>query len=266
METETIEVQEQAPKKKSALKKVLNVVYYVVLAAIMLVVLFYIFMTFSTKGGVTSVFGHIIFSVQSDSMSGTFETGDMLVIKEVKDTSTIQKEDIITFYYIEPQTNQKIIVTHRVIDIQDGRFITQGDVARRNNSVDKIEKVSGGDVIGTYTNIRIPGLGKAADFLKSSVGFFVCVLIPVFLFLFWQLYVFVKTLTEARSLGKQKAVNDEARALAEEMFQKMQQEQLQQQQQQQADSTEAAAPPAEESDAPAEDAESSEASTEETGE
>lgn len=263
---EETNVQETVPNQKSPLKKVLNVAYYVVLALIILLALFYVFMTFSTKGGVTSVFGHIIFSVQSDSMSGTFETGDMLVIKEVKDTSTIQKEDIITFYYIEPQTNQKIIVTHRVIDIQDGRFITQGDVARRNNSVDKIEKVSGGDVIGTYTNIRIPGLGKAADFLKSSVGFFVCVLIPVFLFLFWQLYVFVKTLTEARSLGKQKAVNDEARALAEEMFQKMQQEQLQQQQQQQADSTEAAAPPAEESDAPAEDAESSEASTEETGE
>lgn len=217
--------QETEKKKKSPLKKILDIAYYVVLSLIILLALFYVFMTFSTKNGVTSMFGYVISSVQSGSMSGTFEPGDMIIIKEIEDVNTIQKEDVITFYYTEPQTQQRIIVTHRVIDFEDGKIITQGDVARKNHSVDQIEKIAYGDVIGEYTDVRIPGVGKVTDFIKSKVGFFCCILVPVFLFLFWQIYVFIQTLSEARTLGKKKAINDEARALAEQMLKEMQAQQ-----------------------------------------
>ncbi len=221
---EVKEKETEVKTKKSALKTVFNVCYYIVIGIIILAALLYMFVTFSTKDGVTSVFGYIISSVQSGSMSGTFEKGDMIVIKEV-DTKDIQPEDIISFFYIEPQSKHKIIVTHRVIEIENGRFITQGDVARKNHSVDQIEQVAVGDVIGEYTGTKIAGLGKVTDFLKTSVGFFVCILVPVFLFLFWQIYVFAKTLIEANALGKKKAINDQARELAKQMLMEMQQQQ-----------------------------------------
>ncbi len=211
-------------EKKSVLKKIFDVVYYVVIVAIILLSLFYTFFTLTTKDGVTSFFGYILTSVESGSMTGTFEVDDVILTKEV-DLQDVQKGDIISFYYFEPNYKQKIIVTHRVIEVQPNRFITQGDVANKNNSIDQVESVPHGDVISKYTGIKIPGLGKVTDFLKTSTGFFCCILIPIFLFLFWQIYVFTKTLLEAKSLSKQKKINDEARALAEQMLKEMQQSQ-----------------------------------------
>lgn len=214
----------QVKKNKSTLKKIADVLYYVLITFVIVLALSYTFFTLSTKNGVTSVFGYIFTSVQSGSMSGTFDRGDIIITKEF-DAKTAKPEDIISFYYIEPNTQQKIIVTHRVIEVKADGLITQGDVARKNHSVDQVERVAYGDVIAKYTGTKIPGLGKVADFIRTPTGFFICVLIPVFLFLFWQIYIFIKTLIEAKSLGKQKAINDEARALAEKMFQEMQQNQ-----------------------------------------
>ncbi len=215
---------EKTNEQKSTLKKILDIGYYVLIGLIILLAIFYSFFTFSTKDGVTSFFGYVVSSVQTDSMTGTLEPGDIIVSKEF-DVKTVAPDDIISFYYIEPQTQQRIIVTHRVIAIEGNKIVTQGDLAKSQNSVDKIEYVSYGDVIAKYTGFRIPGLGKVADFLKTPVGFFTCILIPVLLFLFWQVYIFIKTIIEARSLTKQKNINDEARAMAEQMFLEMQKQQ-----------------------------------------
>lgn len=206
------------------IKKIFNVIFYVVLSIIILVSVIYTVATFSTKNGVTSIFGHIVSSVQTGSMSGTFEAGDVIFTKRV-DPADVKVGDVISFYYQEPKTSKIIIVTHRVNEIRDdGKFVTQGDVAKRENSLDQTEIVSAGDIIARYDGFKIPGLGKVTDFLRSKVGFFVCILIPVFLFLFWQIFVFARTLSDARKLGKEKAINDEARALAEQMVKQMQQE------------------------------------------
>ncbi len=210
----------EAAKSKSAFKKALDIAYYILIGLIIILAIAYTFFTFSTKDGVTSVFGYVITSVQSDSMSGTFERGDVIIIKEF-DVSAAAIGDIICFYFIEPQSGVKITVTHRIIGFEGSKIITQGDVANRNNSVDQTETVSRGDVIGKYNGTKIPGFGKVTDFLKTSTGFFCCVLVPVLLFLFWQIYVFIKTLTEAKSLGKQKQINDQARQLAEQMLAEM---------------------------------------------
>lgn len=208
----------------SVVKKIFNVLFYVVISIIIVVSALYTVATFSTKNGVTSIFGYIISSVQTGSMSGTFEAGDVIFTKKV-DPADIKVGDVVSFYYQEPQTSKIIIVTHRVNEIrEDGKFVTQGDVAKRENSVDQIEIVSSGDIIARYEGFKISGLGKVTDFLRSKVGFFVCILIPVFLFLFWQIFVFAKTLSDAKNLSKEKAINDEARALAEQMVKQMQQE------------------------------------------
>lgn len=211
---------------KSLIKKIFDILFYVVIGIIIVVALIYTVSAFSTKNGVTAIFGHTISSVQTGSMSGTFEKGDIIIGKQL-DNEGIDKlevDDIISFYFMEPQTQEVIIVTHRIIEIEPngGKITTQGDVARANNSLDNVEVVSRGDVIAEYTGTKIPGLGKVADFVGTSTGFFCCVLIPVFLFLFWQIYVFAKTLSDAKKYGRQKQVNDEARALAEQMFKEMQ--------------------------------------------
>lgn len=213
---------ETAPKKKGVIKKILDVLFYVVICAVIVVALAYTVVTLSTTRGVTKFFGYVTSSVQSGSMSGTFEIGDYIVCKEVA-PADIKVGDVLSFYYLEPESEQVIVNTHRVIEIrEDGKYVMQGDVSNKANSVDDIQVISAGDVIARYTGFKIPKLGKVTDFLHTDVGFFTCVLIPALLFLFWQIYVFAKTLTEARRLNQKKAVNDEARALAEQMLKEMQ--------------------------------------------
>lgn len=213
-------------ESKSPIKKVFDVFFYLIIGAIIVVSVVYTVTAFSTQNGVTSVFGYVISSVQSGSMSGTFEIGDIIVTEKLTEDgiNDLKEEDIISFYFQEPQTQQIIVVTHRIIEIQpnNGKIVTQGDVARANKSLDNVEYVSRGDIIAKYNGFKIAGLGKISDFIGTSTGFFCCVLIPVFLFLFWQIYVFAKALTEARKYGRQKEVTDEARALAEKMLLEMQ--------------------------------------------
>ena len=219
-------MENQVKENKSALKKVFDIIYYVVISVILILAILYTVITLSTKDGVTSIFGYSLTSVQSDSMSGTFEKGDVIITKEF-DVETAKVGDILSFYFMEPQSRQVIVVTHRLIEINDNKLVMQGDVANRQNSTSFVETISKGDVIAKYTGKKIPGLGKVTDFLKTKTGFFCCILIPVFLFLFWQIYMFVKALTDARKMGREKAINDEARALAEQMLKQMQEQSLQ---------------------------------------
>ncbi len=214
---------EKQKTNNNLFKKILNVAYYVVVVMIIIFALIYTITVFSTKNGVTSLFGYIVSSVQSDSMSGTFEKGDVIVSKTLKDNEELKVNDVISFHYVDPQQNVRVIVTHRIIEvINQNEVVTQGDVAAKAGSSSFVEKVYREDIFAKYTGTKITGLGKVTDFLKTDVGFFCCILIPVFLFLFWQIYVFIKTLMEANRLSHEKTVNDEARALAEQMLKQMQ--------------------------------------------
>lgn len=216
-----------APKEKnSVFKKIFNVIFY---AFIAIVVVFALLMTIMSLGskdqqGLNEVFGYYIQTVESESMTGTFEKGDVIICKKA-DADSLQRSDIISFYYMVQ--NQRIVVTHRIIDVKTNDigvkyFITRGDA--KENIVH--EEVFIGDVIAKYTGVKISGAGKVANFVKSKTGFLICVVIPLFLFLFWQLYSFIKTLIDIKQVNYQDEVNNQAKALAAEMLKQMQEQNL----------------------------------------
>lgn len=208
---------QQGEKKPSLLSKIFNFFFYTLISIVIVVALLYTVINLAGDNGVSTILGYTVGSVQSGSMSGTFEKGDIIISKQI-DGNEVKKGDVISFFYNDPQAQQIIVVTHRVIELrEDGKIVTQGDVANQANSVDKIEVISKGDVISRYS-FKIPYVGAVLDFINTSTGFFVCILIPVFLFLFWQIYVFIVTVADARKLAKEKEVNDQARALAEQML------------------------------------------------
>lgn len=205
-------------KKPSILSKIFNVFFYTLITIVIVVAFLYTVVTIAGDNGVSTILGYTVGSVQSGSMSGTFEKGDIIISKQI-DGDDVQEGDIISFFYMDPQAKRIIVVTHRVIELKNnGQIVTQGDVANRNNSVDQIEVISQGDVISRYNGFKIPYLGALLDYINTSQGFFVCILIPVFLFLFWQIYVFIVTVADARKLSQEKKINDQARALAEQML------------------------------------------------
>lgn len=146
----------------------------------------YAFTTLATKddGSVSNLGGFTPMTVQSDSMSPTFDQGDLIVIK-MCDTSKLQVVDIVTFHTIIE--NQYALNTHRIesIDELNGMrsFTTKGD----NNDVADTHIISDGDIVGQYV-FKIPGMGKVMDFLSSAWGFLIVIVLPMLLFFIYQVY------------------------------------------------------------------------------
>ena len=62
-------------------------------------------------------------------------------------------------------------------------FTTKGD----NNDVADTHIISDGDIVGKYL-FALPQMGKVMDFLSSSVGFLVVIVLPMLLFFIYQVY------------------------------------------------------------------------------
>ena len=75
---------------------------------------------------------------------------------------------------------------------------TKGD----NNELADGSQVSRSNIIAVYTGSKIPGLGKAMDFLSTRVGFGVCILLPLILFFIYQVVKFVMAFMSVKNTGK----------------------------------------------------------------
>lgn len=124
-----------------------------------------------------NIFGYRAFIVLSDSMSKTdFEAGDLVLIKEV-DPATLKEGDIIA-YTSQNTVNFGETVTHKIrkraLDTNgEPGFITYGTTT----DTDDETVVTYPYVLGKYKT-NIPKLGKLFQFLKTTPGYIVCILIP----------------------------------------------------------------------------------------
>ena len=86
------------------------------------------------KNEYANFFGYSLFEVQTGSMHGTIEAGDWIVVKATKD---VKVKDIITYKH------GKDFITHRVVEIYKGSYVTKGDA---NSSKD--EPIDRDQVVG----------------------------------------------------------------------------------------------------------------------
>lgn len=108
----------------------------------------------------------------------------MIIIRKC-DTSTLEEGEIITFHTII--NNEYALNTHRIDSIseQNGArsYVTKGD----NNDMVDVHVISDGDIVGNYIG-KMPGFGKIMEFLSSSMGFLLVILLPLLLFFIYQIY------------------------------------------------------------------------------
>lgn len=174
------------------MKKVLSILFD---CLIVLVIVFAVIVTFmslsSNENGITNIGGYMPLNIQSNSMEPTINKGDMIVTKKF-DYSKLKVNDIIS--YLTKEQDKTIIITHRIVDISDNGIVTKGD---NNNSNDK-SLVFESNFIGKYNDTKIPFLGSILTFLQSQVGFFIFIIIPLFILFIYQLYKFVSTIMEEK--------------------------------------------------------------------
>ena len=169
------------------LKRAGTVVLSVILWAIILIAALYAFTTMATRDNqnVANIFGYTPLTVQSDSMVPTFAAGDLIFIKKC-DPATLEEGDIICFHTIID--NDYALNTHRIKSIEsvgDARsYTTIGD---NNNGITDQHVISDGDIVGKYVG-HLAGFGKVMDFLSSSTGFLIVIILPMMLFFIYQIY------------------------------------------------------------------------------
>lgn len=132
-----------------------------------------------------SLFGYKAFIVLSDSMKATdFDAGDLVLVKEV-DPAELKEGDIISYQSTNTE-NYGEIVTHKirrlVTDAEgDPGFITYGTTT----NTDDENVVSYSFVIGKY-QMKLTGVGKFFQFLKTTPGYIVCIFLPFLLLIVMQ--------------------------------------------------------------------------------
>lgn len=192
---------------KKALKKTLNLIVDVIIILILMVSILVVALSLTSKSsGVPTVLGIAPLSVQSNSMEDTFTTGDLLLSKVTNDPSiTYEVGDVVTFPIII--NGEKTLNTHRIIEVVEDSNVkyyrTQGD-NKDTNPVPDEELQTSSTIVAQYTGNKIPGAGKVLSFIRTQLGFFLCVLLPMILFF---IYEGVRVVMNIIAYSNEKALN-----------------------------------------------------------
>jgi len=163
-----------------ALKIIRSIFVWLMVALAVFMMIFTIISVSTFDRADRSLFGYKAFIVLSDSMSKTdFSAGDLVLVKEI-DPSTLKEGDIIA-YTSQNTSNYGETVTHKIRKITtdangEPGFVTYGTTT----DTDDETVVTYPYVLGKYSS-RIPKVGAFFQFLKSTPGYIVCVLIPFLL-------------------------------------------------------------------------------------
>ena len=140
--------------------------------------------------------------------------GDLIFDTAVKDTSELKIGDIITYWTVID--GERVLNTHRITEIYDGGgyliFQTKGD----NNTIEDSLTVHESEIVGQYNGMKIAGLGKLFDYLQTSTGFLIVVVIPVAIFFLYHLIQFFRVLFEYQSV-KNKLLYEKERGKNEDL-------------------------------------------------
>ena len=188
--TEEVDEMTEQSSSKRVMNSVINAV--LIVAIILAAVCTYVSFVSTSGNGVPSILGMRVFSIQTKSMYPTLEPGDLIFDKAVKDSSDLEIGDIITYWTVID--GQRVLNTHRIIQIYDGGgyriFETQGD----NNTIADALTVHESEIVGKYNGKKLDGVGKIFDYLQTSTGFLLVIVIPVAIFFLYHLIQFIRVL------------------------------------------------------------------------
>lgn len=199
-----------------AFRKILNITITVLIVCVLIisVLIAAVSLTAKANNGVPNVFGKSAITVLSNSMHGdksdSFDKGDMIICDIVADplAAKYQVGDVVTFQQDVDLDGNPDLVTHRIHKInKNGSYQTKGD---NNDTYDQAEGVVNrfpdiysSDILATYHGTKIPGVGDFFAYLRTQMGFFLCVLLPMIIFF---LYEAIRVVINVIAYNKEKAI------------------------------------------------------------
>lgn len=132
--------------------------------------------------------------VMTNSMAPTYRAGDVILLR-------MHPQDVQPGMVISFEQNNRLI-THRVVGVEDGEYITQGD----NSSSPDPWRVAPFSVVGAPV-LRLPYLGHVITFVRQPAGWFLLVILPAILIV----------AGEVRTIYRKSRQSDEVSLLEEDM-------------------------------------------------
>ncbi|MFW5780339.1 MAG: signal peptidase I [Bacillota bacterium] len=204
-------------EKSTVWMKVANIIVIIICVLVLIIAIAAIT---NSINGYNNLFGSTFLAVETDSMAGenedSFEAGDMIVSKILKDSQKkeLEEGDVITFWTLIQ--GQRSLNTHRIVEVdetdQNVFYTTQGDA---NIEEDPLE-VAHTDVVARY-QYKIKGLGNVLLFMQSRTGFLVVIVIPSVLALSYCIFLFIKNFKGYSKLKKEEEKEKYKQKVMQEM-------------------------------------------------
>ena len=193
---------------KKVIKRIVNIVIDIIVVLILAVSILIVTLSLTSKSsGVPNIFGVAPLSVLSSSMEDTINIGDMILCEVTDDPSyEYEKGDIVTF----PITvnGESVLNTHRIVEVVKDDNITyyrtQGDNKKTNPEPDE-ELQTSSSIVAKYTGTKIGGVGNFLSFIRTQLGFFLCVLLPMIIFF---VYEAVRVVLNLLAYNKEKTLEE----------------------------------------------------------
>ena len=198
----------------NVLKKALNVVIDIVVILIAIFSVLVVILSLTSKSsGVPNLFGIAPINVISNSMEDTLMVDDLLFCETTeKRAEPFEVGDIVSFYQMIDGENR--LNTHRIVEVVKDEGVTyyktQGDNKKTNPVPDEDLKTHG-QILAKYTGKKIPGVGAFFSFIRTQLGFFLVILLPMILFF---VYEAVRVIMNIIAYNKEKAAEEAAEMVA----------------------------------------------------
>ncbi len=211
-QNEEVQIVPEESKGRKIASTIINVI--LVIAIVLAAICTYVSFVSTSGSGVPSIFGVQMFSIQTDSMYPILMPGDLVFDRAVEDPSSLQKGDIITYWTVI--NGERVLNTHKIHEIYDGGdYLIFSTIGENSSSVDPLT-VHESEVVGKYW-FRIGGIGKVFDYLQTSTGFLLLVVVPVFIFFLFHLIQFFRVLFEYQNV-KNRIKYEQERGRTEDMI------------------------------------------------
>lgn len=153
------------------------------LALLVLVALLVPFVIFAVPQVVGADHGFVILS---GSMEPTVSPGDVIIVDA---SAAVTVGDIVTF-----DDGNTVPTTHRVVGVEDGQYVTQGDA----NPNPDAQRVAPSDVLGRVT-LTIPYIGYVILWVNTPIGYVSLVVAPLVLLVANELFSWARDGDEIRA-------------------------------------------------------------------
>lgn len=168
------------------ISKCFKIVSYCLFALIICMSLFVLTLRF--LGESPSIFGYSFYYVLTESMEPEIMAGEMILCRSA-DPEELQVGDIIT-YQGETGTFKDKIITHKIVEINDGIFTTQG-VA--NDVPDP--SINASQILARYV-ATVPLAGTVFSAINSKFGFLFLIVAPLGLLIINEISIIIKAFKE----------------------------------------------------------------------